>query len=213
MRARSPANWAGHLPSTSNTACATPSSGISITRPGSRMCAAAPISRGSSRTTRRESRNERHHSRRRLRNAPLSGHARRFKAAFARLRQADDLLPAEHSHARRAARHPHHLNARRHAQVCRTARRRKALGHQSQLCRAAQPRRPRAGLHHRPRFHRQRYVLPHSRRQYLLRPVVFARSAARGQAKKRRAGLRIPRARSGTLRRSGVRRRGQGDQH
>ena len=49
------------------------------------------------------------------------------------------------------------------------ARRRLAVGHRDLVCRAAQPRRPRPGVHHRRRLHRRRLRRPRARRQHLLR--------------------------------------------
>ena len=49
-----------------------------------------------------------------VRDATLSGYARHFQTAIARLRQADDLLPAEHAIAGGHPRHSHHLHAAGH---------------------------------------------------------------------------------------------------
>ena len=57
-------------------------------------------------------RNEGHHSRRRLRHAALSGDPCHQQAADPDLRQADDLLPAQHPDAGRHPRDPAHLHAR-----------------------------------------------------------------------------------------------------
>src|SRR6478672_5056014 len=59
---------------------------------------------------------------RRFRHAPLSRDASRIEAAAADLRQADDLLPAEHADAGRHPGRAHHLDAARHAAIRATAR-------------------------------------------------------------------------------------------
>ena len=64
-----------------------------------------------------------------------------------------------------------------------------------QYARAAEPRRPGAGLHHRRRVHRRRAERAGARRQHLLRPRPAARCCA--DATDRRSGatrLRLPRA-------------------
>src|SRR5690349_7100821 len=77
-----------------------PSSGISTTTRGSLLSRAARITSGSRCNTRlpRDANvgkaSKGNHSRRRIGNATLSGHAGRVEAAAARVRQADDLLSA-----------------------------------------------------------------------------------------------------------------------
>ena len=83
---------------------------------------------------------QRHHSRRRLRHAAVSGHHRGVQAAAADLRQADDLLSAVHADAGRHPRHPDHLDAAGYAALRAAAGRRQPVGAESQLCRAAQSR-------------------------------------------------------------------------
>ncbi len=69
-----------------------------------------------------------HHPGRRLRHAALSGDARGVEAAPAGVRQADDLLPADHADAGGHPRHPAHLHAGRHAALRAAAGRRRAVG-------------------------------------------------------------------------------------
>jgi hypothetical protein len=88
--------------------------------------------------------------------------------------------------------------------------RRQPVGHRTQLCRAAAPGRPRAGLHHRRRVHRHRPLRPHPRRQHLLRPQSDRARPALGGAQQGRHGVRLSRQRPGALRRGGVRRRRPG---
>ncbi len=92
---------------------------------------------------------QRHHPGRRLRHAAAPGHAGHQQAAAAGVRQADDLLPAEHADAGRHARHPDHQHAAGHAALPAAAGRRQPVGHQPAVRGAAEPRRPGAGLHHR----------------------------------------------------------------
>ena len=100
---------------------------------------------------------QRHHPRRRLRHAALSGHARRHQAAAAGLRQADDLLPAVDADAGGHPRHPGHLHAAGHAALrssCSATAR--EWGLDISLRGAAVARRAGAGVHHRPRVRRRR---------------------------------------------------------
>jgi glucose-1-phosphate thymidylyltransferase len=63
--------------------------------------------------------------------------------------------PLSHADAGRHPRHPGHQHAAGHAALRAAAGRRQPLGPEPQLLRAAQPRRPGAGLHHRPRVRRR----------------------------------------------------------
>ena len=99
---------------------------------------------------------QRHHPRRRLRHPAAPGHAGHEQAAAAGVRQADGLLPAEHADAGRHPRGAGDQHAAGHAALRGAAGRRQPLGHEPQLLRAAQPRRPGAGLHPRPRLRRRR---------------------------------------------------------
>ena len=58
---------------------------------------------------------QRHHSRRWIRHTAIPGNAGDQQAAAARVRQADDLLSAEHTHAGGHSRHSHHLDPAGHA--------------------------------------------------------------------------------------------------
>jgi dTDP-glucose 4,6-dehydratase len=58
---------------------------------------------------------QRHHPRRRLRHPPAPGHPGHQQATAAGVRQADDLLPAQHPDAGGHPRHPGHQHAARHA--------------------------------------------------------------------------------------------------
>ena len=81
------------------------------------------------------------------------------------------------------------------------------LGHEHQLLRAAEPRRPGAGLHPRPRLRRRPAERAGAGRQHLLRPRPAAPARSARRAHRRRHGVRLPRARPRALRRGRVRRR------
>ena len=147
-----------------------------------------------------------HHPRRRRRHAPLSCHPGRVEAVAAGLRQADDLLPAQHADAGGHPRHPGHLDAAGHAALRAPARRRLAVGPLHSVCRPARAGRAGAGVHHRARVRRRRAVGARARRQHLLRRQPPATARARRRAHGRRHGVRLSRGRSGTLRRGRVRR-------
>ena len=72
----------------------------------------------------------------------------------------------------------------------------RAVGHRDHVCRPAQPRRPRPGLHHRRRLHRRRRRGPRARRQHLLRHRPRHGRCARNTDVTRRPHLRLPRAAS-----------------
>ena len=80
---------------------------------------------------------------------------------------------------------------RGHAALRAAAGRRRAVGPQSQLRRAARARRPGAGVHHRPRLRRPRHVGAGAGRQHLLRPRPLAAACAGRRAHRRRDGLRL----------------------
>src|SRR6516162_4803210 len=114
----SSASSGGNRTSPSRPVSVTPLPGILHTRTGSPMSPAAAIATGSKPSTPSEEepsnhafRAQRHHSRGRLRHAPLPRHAMRLEAAPACLRQADDLLPAQRADASGYSRRPHHLHA------------------------------------------------------------------------------------------------------
>ena len=65
------------------------------------------------------------------------------------------------------------------------ARRRRDIGLQLRVRRAAQPRRARAGVHHRPRLRRRRPRGAGARRQHLLRRALLRLSARRRGARRR----------------------------
>jgi hypothetical protein len=120
-----------------------PCSGTWTTRPGSPMCSRAPtawvepitlIGRpGMSTPTIAQG----HHPGRRFRHPPVSDDDERVEAAAADLRQADDLLSADHADAGRHPRDPDHLDAAGHAALSRAAGRRQPVGHQLEY--AVQP--------------------------------------------------------------------------
>jgi hypothetical protein len=91
---------------------------------------------------------QRHHPRRWLRHTAAPGHAGHQQAAAAGVRQADDLLPAQHPHAGGHPRRAHHQHPARHPALPATAGRWQPVGHEPQLRRAAQPGWPGASLHH-----------------------------------------------------------------
>jgi glucose-1-phosphate thymidylyltransferase len=66
------------------------------------------------------------------------------------------------------------------------------LGPGDQLCRAAQPRRPGAGLPDRPGFYRRRHQRADSGRQHFLRAGIFEAVAVGGAAQARRDGVCLP---------------------
>src|SRR5215469_9464380 len=133
----------GSLRSRSKAASATPLPGILTIRTGSPPSPAAAIATGSKpNTPSGEEPNhvlstQRHHSRRRLRNTPLPSDAKRVETAPACLRQADDLLSAQRAHAGGHSRCANHLHAARHAALRAASRRRRPLGTQLPLRRAA----------------------------------------------------------------------------
>jgi hypothetical protein len=153
-----------------------------------------------------------HHPRRRLRHPPVPRHPGGVQAAAADLRQAHDLSPAHHPHAGGHPRHPDHLHPPGHAPLRAAARRRRPVGAEPGLRRAAQPGRPGPGLRHRRRFHRRCALRPGAGRQHLLRPRDGPGPARRQRPGQRRHGVRLPGARPGALRRGGVRRPGPGRQ-
>ena len=130
---------------------------------------------------------EGHHPRRRLRHAAVSADARRQQAAAAGLRQADDLLPAVDADAGGHPRHPGHLHAAGQDGFRRLLGDGSEWGLHVQLRRAAEPGRPGAGVHHRPRVRRQRPRRAGPRRQHLLRPRLHRLPAQRrGRASRAR---------------------------
>ena len=162
---------------------------------GSATLPAAPTRTGlASNTEKAYDHPQRHHPRRRRRHPAASGHPVGLQATAADLRQADDLLPADHADAGRHPRHPDHLHPAGHPALRATARRWLALGNQPAIRRPAQPGRPRPGLHHRRRLHRQRQLCPRARRQHLLRPRFPPDSRQRRPAQRRCHRLRLPRA-------------------
>ncbi len=114
---------------------------------------------------------KRNHSGRRRGVAALSADAGRQQAASAGLRQADDLLSADHADAGRHPRDLHHLHAARPAAL------RALLGDGSQwgialhLPRAARAQGDRPGVPDRRGFHRRRAGRADPGRQHLLRPL------------------------------------------
>ena len=137
---------------------------------------------------------QRHHPRRRLRHPAASGHAGDQQAAAAGLRQADDLLPAEHADAGRHPRHPDHQHAAGHAALRAAAGRRQPVGHQPAVRGAAEPGRPGAGLPDRREVPRRRAQRAGAGRQHLLRPRPRRPACATPTRKQRRRhGLRLPR--------------------
>src|SRR5690606_22379411 len=115
-----------------------------------------------------------HHPRRWKRHASASAHPGREQAAHARVRQADDLLPAEHPHGGGHTRDPHHQHPARPAPLPQAPGRRHKPGLCVQLCRAGRAQRAGTGLCHRARVRGQRQRGAHSRRQHLLRARIGA---------------------------------------
>ena len=120
-----------------------------------------------------------HHPRRRRRHAAASAHAVDQQAAAAGVRQADDLLPAEHADAGGHPRDPRDQHAARAGAVPATARRRLAVGHRHPLRRAAAAERARQAFIIGREFVGGQAVVPGARRQHLLRPRLHRRAAAR----------------------------------
>ena len=90
-------------------------------------------------------------------------------------------------------RHPGDQHAAGHAALPGAARRRLAVGHEPQLLRAAEPRRPGAGLHPRPAVREWTTQCAGAGRQHLLRPRPAGAAPARRRAHRWRHGLRLPR--------------------
>ncbi|CAA9209465.1 MAG: Glucose-1-phosphate thymidylyltransferase, partial [uncultured Acidimicrobiales bacterium] len=147
----------------------------------------------------------RNHPRRWHRFPTAPDHPGGQQAAGARLRQADDLLPALDADARRHPRGADHHHSPRGRGVPPPARGRLAVRHQHHLRGAAEPRRPRAGLPHRRGARGRPEGRPRPGRQHLLRHRP--RHPARGLRRHRRGrGVRLPRRRPDGVRRRGVRR-------
>ena len=111
---------------------------------------------------------------------------RAVEAAAARLRQADDLLPAVDADARRDPGDPDHHHAGRPARVPAAARRRHEWGWSSPTP-SSRARRPGPGLPHRRRTSSATTAGARARRQHLLRPRLL-RPEARRRAPRRHDG-------------------------
>ncbi len=146
------------------------------------------------------------HPRRRLGQPAASGDARDQQAAAAGVRQADGLLPAQHADARRHPRDPADQHAAGHAALRGAARRRLAVGHRDPLLRAAEPRRPGAGVHPRQRASSTGSRARSSSATTSSTATTCSGCSSRRASAERRDGVRLPRARPGALRRRRVRR-------
>src|SRR5471030_3468861 len=100
-------------------------------------------------TTRTKDGAKRHYSRRRLGHAAISHYACCIEAIAARVRQADDLLPAVDADDRGHSRHPHYLDAAGHAAFRSNARRRQPVGDEHPVRGAAVAGWSRPGVYHR----------------------------------------------------------------
>ena len=226
MRPRSAASSAGRRSTRSRAACATRSSGTSITATGasrSRRGDTIGSGWGSDDHNRHESTKARkrpirlrvfvfswliwwtcaegHHPRRRLGLAAASVDACGQQAARPDLQQADGVLPAGEPDAVGDPAHPRHHHAARAGWIPAAARRRLRDRVADRVCLAAEPGWTRASVHHRPRIHRSRPRRAGARRQHLLRRAFFRLPAPRGGAGNRRHGVRLPGPRSRALRR------------
>ena len=124
-----------------------------------------------------------HYPRRRLRHPAAPVDAQHQQAAAAGLQQADDLLPAVVPDAGGDPRRAHHHDAAGSGQLRAAARRRTRVRRVDHLRRAAEPRWPRAGVHHRARVRRRQPRRPGARRQHFLRRRVFRGAPGRRGAR------------------------------
>ena len=137
------------------------------------------------------------------------GHAGCLQAAPARLRQADDLLPALGPHARRHPRDPRHLHPGRHPALPAAPRRRLRSG----ALPSPTPSSPRPTASPRPsssaRTSSPAKAAASSSATTSSTATTSPHLARRRQTHHRRHGLRLPRARSRALRRRRIRRQPQ----
>ena len=114
-----------------------------------------------------------HYPRRRLRHPAAPVDPQHQQAAAAGLQQADDLLPAVLADAGGDPRRADHHDAAGSGELRAAARGRARLRRVDHLRRAAEPRWPRPGVHHRPRVRGRQPRRAGARRQHLLRRRVF----------------------------------------
>src|SRR5438445_319249 len=153
---------------------------------------------------------EGHSSRRRRRNTPLSADENRLQTASPNIRQTDDLLSAGDFNARRPTRGAHHLDSKRSANAGRLFGRGGATRHSDRVRRAAETGRDRTSLFDRREIYWELGCIAHSWRQHFLWETRLLSRRTRHRAW--RVHFWISSARSATLRRRRVRRRGQGNQ-
>jgi hypothetical protein len=153
------------------------------------------------------------HPRRRKRHAALPDHPDGQQAAAAGVRQADDLLPAQHADAGGDPGDPDHLDTRT---TCRASGSCSATASGGGCRSRTRSSRGRRGWRRRSSSGATssgRPCLPDPRRQHLLRTRADGAAAAGGRAGRGRDRLRLLRGRPGALRRGGVRERRSGREH
>ncbi len=148
---------------------------------------------------------QRNHPRGRHRLASASADARGVQAAAAGLRQADGLLPAHGADARRHSGRARDHDSGRPFVVRETTRQRQPVGHTHRLRNAERTERHRRGISDRRAISQRRALRPSPRRQLVSRRRSLAGLAGGGRVEVRGVRIRTAGARSGTIRRRGLR--------